>query len=168
MSYAIHALIRMGHRDEARRGIMAYFNARPTGKMDVGAAYQVSVVRYFGNGEEEPFFTQEGSTNVEFDDWGEVLWVLGEYIDTFHDATILAEPDAHGTVRESVQAYIVAPLVKNLEPYEDGLIVKADTSIWEERQKDAKHFAFSTLMAIVGLQKFGDPARRRETETRLR
>ena len=42
-----------------------------------GADYQISVVRYFGDGAEEPFFTQEGSTNIEFDDWGEVLWVLG-------------------------------------------------------------------------------------------
>ena len=45
-----------------------------------GADYQISVVRYFGDGAEEPFFTQEGSTNIEFDNWGEVLWALGEYL----------------------------------------------------------------------------------------
>jgi GH15 family glucan-1,4-alpha-glucosidase len=33
-------------------------------------------------------------------------------------------------------------------------------SIWEERQKDKKHFAFSTAMAIVGLREFADVARR--------
>ena len=36
----------------------------------------------------------------------------------------------------------------------------ADTSIWEERQKDKKHFAFSTAMAIVGLHEFADVAQR--------
>jgi GH15 family glucan-1,4-alpha-glucosidase len=36
--------------------------------------------------------------------------------------------------------------------------VNADTSIWEERQKDKKHFAFSTAMAIVGLQSFAEMA----------
>jgi hypothetical protein len=74
MAWATVALARMGHRSEARAAILAYFNARPTGKMREqvnGADYQVSVVRYFGDGEEEPFFTQEGSTNIEFDDWGE-------------------------------------------------------------------------------------------------
>jgi len=39
------------------------------------------------------------------------------------------------------------------------LIVTADTSIWEERQKDKKHFAFSTGLAIVGLREFAEVAR---------
>src|SRR5207253_10920592 len=83
MAWATVALARMGHRAEARAALLAYFNARPTGKMRSqvnGTDYQVSVVRYFGNGAEEPFFTQEGSTNIEFDNWGEVLWALGEYL----------------------------------------------------------------------------------------
>ena len=54
-----------------------------------GADYQISVVRYFGNGEEEPFFTQEGSTNIEFDNWGEVLWALGEYLGKYDDPALL-------------------------------------------------------------------------------
>src|SRR6202041_1943694 len=60
MAYATVALARMGHRDEARAAVLAYFNARPTGKMraqTAGADYQISVVRYFGDGSEEPFFT---------------------------------------------------------------------------------------------------------------
>jgi GH15 family glucan-1,4-alpha-glucosidase len=48
----------------------------------------------------------------------------------------------------------------NTEKYGDGLIVAADTSIWEERQKDKKHFAFSTAMAIVGLREFASVAER--------
>ena len=43
--------------------------------------------------------------------------------------------------------------------------MSADTSIWEERQKDKKHFAFSTAMAIVGLREFANVARLAGDET---
>ena len=163
MAYAAVALARMGHREEARAAVLAYFNARPTGKMKAetaGADYQVSVVRYFGNGEEEPFFTQEGSTNIEFDDWGLALWALGEYVRKYDDPALLREATARGTLYASARDYIAKPLVKNTEEYGGGAIVVADTSIWEERQKDKKHFAWSTALAIVGLGEFAEVARR--------
>src|SRR5579863_2145523 len=163
MAWATAALARMGHRDEARAALLAYFNAQPTGKMRAqvnGADYQISVVRYFGDGEEEPFFTMEGSTNIEFDDWGEALWVLGEYMRKYDDESLLKTRTYRGMLYESARDFIVKPLIANMEKYHDGLIVSADTSIWEERQKDQKHFAFSTAMAIVGLQEFADVARR--------
>ena len=168
MAYASVALIRMGHRDEARAALLAYFNARPTGKMreqTAGADYQVSVVRYFGNGAEEPFFTMEGSTNIEYDDWGLALWVLGEYLHQYDDPSLLTTPTFRGRLYESARDYIVKPLIANLEKYDDGLIVAADTSIWEERQKDKKHFAFSTAVAIVGLKSFADVAHRAGDES---
>ena len=161
MAWATVALARMGHRVEARSALLAYFNARPTGKMREqvnGADYQISVVRYFGDGAEEPFFTQEGSTNIEFDNWGEVLWVLGEYLKKYHDPALLKAATYRGPLYESARDFIVKPLLANTEPYGDGRIVAADTSIWEEKQKDAKHFAFSTAMAIVGLREFADVA----------
>jgi len=163
MAWATVALARMGHRAEARAAVLAYFNARPTGKMraeTAGADYQVSVVRYWGNGEEEPFFTEEGSTNIEFDDWGEVLWALGEYVKKYEDAGLLREATYRGTVYKSARDFIVKPLIANLEAFGGDEIVAVDTSIWEERQKDKKHFAFSTAMAIVGLKEFADVARR--------
>ncbi len=163
MSWATVALARMGHQAEARAALLAYFNARPTGKMrqqTAGADYQVSVVRYFGDGAEEPFFTEEGSTNIEFDDWGEVLWALGEYMRRFNDSALLNAATARGTVYQSARDFIVKPLLANVEKYNDGEIVAADTSIWEERQKDQKHFAFSTAMAIVGLKNFAEIAHR--------
>src|SRR4029078_6905540 len=161
MAWSTVALARMGHRAEARAALLAYFNARPTGKMRSevnGADYQISVVRYWGDGAEERFFTQEGSTNIEFDDWGEALWVLGEYLRKYDDPALLKEPTYRGPLYESARAFIVKPLMANTEPYGGGLIVAKDTSIWEERQKDAKHFAFSTAMAIVGLREFAQVA----------
>ena len=161
MAWGAAALARMGHQAEARAALLAYFNARPTGKMraqTAGADYQVSVVRYFGDGSEEPFFTNEGSTNIEFDDWGEVLWLLGSYMRQYNDPTLLATSTYRGTVYDTARDFIVRPLYANLEKYGPGLIVARDTSIWEERQKDAKHFAFSTAMAIVGLREFAEIA----------
>jgi hypothetical protein len=160
MAWATVALIRMGHHTEARAALLAYFNAQPTGKMRdaVRGDYQVSVVRYFGDGAEEPFFTMEGATNIEFDDWGEVLWVLGEYQRRFHDSTLLDTPTFRGPLYQSTHDFIVQPLLRNIEPFGPGAIVAADTSIWEEHQPDQKHFAFSTAMAIVGLRNFADIA----------
>jgi hypothetical protein len=163
MAWATVALARMGHRREARAALLAYFNARPTGKMREqvnGADYQISVVRYFGDGAEEPFFTQEGSTNIEFDNWGEVLWVLGEYLRKYDDPALLKSATYRGSLYESARDFVVRPLLANTESFGGGRIVAADTSIWEERQKDKKHFAFSTALAIVGLKEFADVARR--------
>ena len=175
MACALVAFVRMGHQAEARAGLLAYFNAQPTGKMraeTAGADYQISVVRYFGDGSEEPFFTQEGATNIEFDDWGLALWVLGEYERRYNDAALLKIPTYRGPLYASARDYVMKPLLKNMEPYgpdpnqgsgqgpAQGQIVTADTSIWEEHQKDKKHFAFSTAMAIVGLENFAEVARR--------
>jgi hypothetical protein len=171
MAWSTVALIRMGHQAEARAALLAYFNAQPTGKMraEVNAAdYQISVVRYWGNGAEEPFFTQEGATNIEFDDWGEALWVLGEYLSKYPDPALLKSVTYRGPLYESARDFIVKPLIANMEKYGDGLIVDADTSIWEEHQPDKKHFAFSTAMAIVGLQQFADVAKLARDETARR
>jgi GH15 family glucan-1,4-alpha-glucosidase len=161
MSWATVALARMGHQTEARAALLAYFNARPTGKMRAevkGADYQISVVRYFGDGAEEPYFTQEGSTNIEFDDWGEVLWALGEYLRKYDDPALLRAVTYRGQLYETARDFIVRPLMANTERFRGGLIVDADTSVWEERQKDKKHFAFSTAMAIIGLRDFAKMA----------
>ena len=181
MAWSTVALIRMGHQAEARAALLAYFNAQPTGKMRSevnGADYQVSVVRYWGNGAEEPFFTQEGAINIEYDDWGEVLWVLGEYLRKYNDPALLKTATYRGPLYENARDFIVKPLIANMEKYGDGLVVDADTSIWEEHQKDKKHFAFSTARAIVGLNEFarvaqldGDEAARRhaiDTEALLK
>ena len=168
MAYAAVAFAKMGHQEEARAALLAYFNARPTGKMRAetrGADYQISVVRYFGDGSEEPFFTMEGSTNIEFDNWGLALWVLGDYLRRYNDPALLQISSYRGKVYESARDYVAKSLLANLEKYDDGLIVAADTSIWEERQRDKKHFAFSTAAAIVGLRNFAETARLAGDET---
>ncbi|WP_148210006.1 glycoside hydrolase family 15 [Candidatus Korobacter versatilis] len=163
MAFATVALARMGHREEARVAVMAYFNAQPTGKMRKetgGLDYQISVVRYWGDGAEEPFFTMEGAPNIEYDSWALALWALGEYVSRYDDAALLNEPSYRGTVYESAKDFIVKPLEATFEKYGDGLIVAKDTSIWEEHQPDKKHFAWSTALAIVGLKSYAEMAKR--------
>jgi GH15 family glucan-1,4-alpha-glucosidase len=74
-------------------------------------------------------------------------------------------------VYESARDFIVRPLLANLEPVagagsdaqDDGrdaaLIVRADTSIWEEHEADRRHFAWTTATAIAGLRAFAGMAR---------
>ena len=157
MAYATLALIQMGHKDEARSAIKAYFDARPVGRMQKevnGFPYQISTVRYFGDGSEEPFFTMEGSPNIEYDNWGLVLWILSEYVERFHDTNLLSLATHRGTVYQSARDFIVTPLIGNLESFKGGEIDAADTSIWENYQWDKQHFSFSTATTIKGLKTF--------------
>jgi len=172
MAYATAALAAMGHEAEARRALEAYFNARPVGRMRAevqGRPYQVSVVRYFGDGAEEPYFTMEGAANVELDGWGLVLWALGQYTRRYGALSLPNERTYRGGLYESALKFVVEPLLAQLEPRGDGLIVAADTSIWEERQPDRKHFAFTTAAALAGLRAFDRlAAARRDRPTRQR
>ena len=155
MAYAAWAFLRMGHREEARAALLAYFRAQPVGRMQKEVKdqpYQISVVRYFGNGAEEPFFTMAGSPNVEFDGWGLVLSLLSEYQEKYGD--LLEEPTPRGKVYEVARDLVAKPLLANFEPYGQGRIVAADTSIWEEHQWDKKYFSFSSGAALAGLLGF--------------
>jgi GH15 family glucan-1,4-alpha-glucosidase len=158
MSVSVVGLSEMGHFDEARKGVMAYFNAHPVGKESNetrGKDYQPSVVRYFGDGSEEADYSGEKSPNVELDDWGLVLWASSEYIKKSGDNAILNEKTYRGdTVYESMRDKVVEPLLSNMDKYEDGKIITADSSLWEEHQQNKKHFAFSTISAIRGLRGF--------------
>src|SRR5207244_11555293 len=86
--------------------------------------------------------------------------VLGEYLRRYGDPELLRTATWRGPLYEVARDFIVKPLMANTETYGGGLIVDADTSIWEEHQPDKKHFAFSTAMAITGLREFAEVAKR--------
>ena len=156
MSYSINGLTEMGHTAEARKGLMAYFNAGPMTMQPEtrGKDYQISVVRYYGNGAEEADYSGEKSPNVELDNWGLVLWTASEYYRKTQDKSFLQEQTKRGSVYESMRDYVVNPLIANLDKQGSGSIVTADSSLWEEHQQNKKHFAFDTIMAIRGLRGF--------------
>jgi GH15 family glucan-1,4-alpha-glucosidase len=142
--YAIVALARMGHVEEARMALDFLLHA-PANKykqyLKPGTPdYRISVVRYWGTGEEEADFNQDGP-NIEIDGWGLVLWSARQYVEASGDTAWLAAnyPEIAGA--------IAAPLEANLEP--TG-IVAADSSIWEVHNAKNRHYAYTTMAAARG------------------
>ena len=150
-AFAIVALARSGHHDEARKGVEFFLNATDVGHFKTYVSnvnYRVSVVRYFGNGREEADYSGQPTPNVETDGWGMVLWTARQYVDASGDVAWLNAQTKHGTtVYQEMVNGIAKPLEANLEV--NG-IVKADSGIWEVHDANKKHFAFTTMAAARG------------------
>ena len=140
-AYAMSALARMGHSAEARAGVDFWLSGRVGNYARyVGGDYLVSVVRYYGDGEEWSDANDDGP-NIEFDGFGLAAWAA--------NAAGSREMDGNA-----------APLLKLIEP-KTGLIA-ADSSIWEVHwQGKQKHFAYSSITAAAGLCAAGQPAKAR-------
>ncbi len=144
MAYATTALARTGHTDEAKRALAFQMNGTVGGYQSyVGAPYLISVVRYFGNGNEESD-TDVNGPNVEFDGFGLFLWALDAYVKASNDTT-------------SLQAWWpavsskVADVLVSLEDGQTGLIA-ADSSIWEVHwMGKQQQFAYTSIAAAAGL-----------------
>lgn len=143
MAYSVVALARSGHVAEAKAAITFQLAAKVGAYQDyVGHPYQISVVRYFGNGEEESDSNQDGP-NIEFDGFGLFLWELEEYVKASGDNASLT------TWWPLVSSKIGDTLVALQES--NGLIA-ADSSIWEVHWKGKeRHFAYTTITAAHGL-----------------
>lgn len=158
MSYATVALSRAGHGEEARRAIQFQLSA-DSGKYEdyVGAPYQISITRYFGDGVEETDSNENGP-NIEFDGFGLFLWELAEYVETTNDDTNLATwwPLASEKVGDVL-----------LQLQQESGLISPDSSIWEVHWNgQQKRFAYTTLTAANGLcraaklaERVGDTAR---------
>src|SRR5690606_18548326 len=122
MAYAVVALARSGHLAEARAALEFQLGADSGHyQAEVGAPYQISITRYFGDGVEETDFNEHGP-NIEFDGFGLFLWTLHEYLDGGGEASWI------GDIWAEVSGKVADPLVSLQEP--SGLIA-ADSSIWE-------------------------------------
>ncbi len=158
--YALVALARIGHWEEARWGIDFFLNA-DAGKYksylnDVD--YRISTVRYFGNGEEEADYSGQPTRNIEIDGWGLVLWAARVYVDFSGDVAWLTSTTRKGdTVYEALKHGVAEPLIANLEP--EGMAI-ADASIWEVHWGNREHFAYTTAAAARGLCDMAALARR--------
>ena len=128
----------MGHRDEARAALLAYFNAQPTGKMREETAGTDTRSRWCAT-----FATAQKNHLSPWREYqyrvrrlGLVLWVLGEYIRKYDDSALLETRRLSRQVYASARDYVVKPLLANLEKSGNGLIMAADTSISKERRRD--------------------------------
>jgi hypothetical protein len=143
MAYATVALIKSGHLAEAKAAITFQMNAQSgTYASYVGAPYQISVCRYYGNGTEWSDSNSDGP-NIEFDGFGLFLWELDEYVKASGDTASLTTwwPTVSSKVGD-----VLAGLQQS-----SGLI-SADSSIWETHwDGQQKHYAYTTITAANGL-----------------
>jgi MYXO-CTERM domain-containing protein len=144
MAYATNALARTGHVDEAKRALAFQMKGMAGSYQQyVGAPYQISVVRYFGNGNEESDSDQNGP-NIEFDGFGLFLWALDAYIKASNDTTSLQAWWPVVTTK-------IADVLVGLEDAQTGLIA-ADSSIWEVHWNGKQQqFAYTSIAAAAGL-----------------
>jgi GH15 family glucan-1,4-alpha-glucosidase len=158
--YAIVALARVGHHAEARAAL-DFFLAADAGKYKSylgNVDYRVSVVRYFGNGEEEADYSGQPTPNIELDGWGLVLWAARTYLDASGDDAWLGATTGKGdTVYDALRNGIAEPLMANLEP--QGMVI-AEASIWEVHWGNREHFMYTTASAARGLCDMAAIARR--------
>lgn len=149
--YSIVAFARAGYHTEARMGLDFLLDADPVGKYRSYVSnvdYRISVVRYFGSGEEEADYSGEPTPNIEVDGWGMMMWAARQYVDASGDVAWLLKKTKRGPVVYDVLARGVADaLAQHREP--NG-IIKADSSIWEVHEERKKHFAYTTMAAIRG------------------
>jgi hypothetical protein len=158
--YAIVAMARTGHAEEAKKGVNFFLDA------DAGyfksflkdVPYRISTVRYYGDGEEEADFSGHPTRNIEIDGWGLYLWGARQYVDTSGDTAWLSETTKKGdTVYDALKTGVAEPLAANME--EAGMAI-ADASIWEVHWGNREHFLYTTATAARGFCDMATLARR--------
>lgn len=159
-TYAIAALARGGHPDEARLALDFFLDA------DAGryasffqdVPYRISTVRYFGDGQEEADYSGQPTRNLEIDGWGLFLWAARQYLDAAGDASWLDATTRKGdTVYDAIKVGVADALAANLEP--SGMAI-ADASIWEVHWGNRQHFLYTTAAAARGFCDMATIARR--------
>jgi hypothetical protein len=143
MAYATVALVESGHYAEAKAALAFQIGASVGGfESYVGVPYQISVVRYYGDGTEQSDSNADGP-NIEFDGFGLFLWALDTYVTASGDTASL------DTWWPIVKSKVADVLVHLQEP--SGLIAP-DSSIWEVHwDGNERHFAYTTIAAANGL-----------------
>jgi GH15 family glucan-1,4-alpha-glucosidase len=143
-TYSTVALARMGHTDEAKMSLDFFLNAQPVSKYSSyvsNVPYKISVVRYFGSGEEQADYSGQQTPNIEIDGWGLFMWAARAYVEASGDTAWLGAN--YGTIISGVANALEANL-------ETNGIAKADSSIWEVHDANKKHFAYTTITAARG------------------
>ncbi len=151
MAYSTVALAEAGQFEQARAALEFQLLAQVGDYQTyVGAPYQISVCRYFGDGREESDSNADGP-NIEFDGFGLFLWSLGRYTALSGDETLAQ------SYWPLIQSKIADVLVGLVDP-SNGLI-RADSSIWETHWNGKeRQFAYTQITAISGLCAAGDLA----------
>lgn len=164
-AYAIRGLDAAGHPEEAEAAL-AFLLQDKAGTLleEVGEDYAVSLCRCYGNGDEwsDEAWDAWGNPlgpNVEFDNWGLLLWALAEHVRAGGDLSFVESR------REVVFDRLADILVRQVDP-ETGLI-RADSSIWEVHWNGwQKRFTYTSAWAVRGLRGAADLAEALGDDTR--
>ncbi len=159
-AYAIVALSRSGHYDEARWALDFFLDAEADkyGSYLNDVTYRISTVRYFGDGEEEADYSGQTTRNIEIDGWGLFLWAARTYVDASGDTGWLDETTQAGERKyDVIKNQIADALASNLEP--NGMAI-ADASIWEVHWGNRQHFLYTTAATARGFCDMAALARR--------
>lgn len=159
-TYAIAALARSGHADNAKDALDFFLNADAGryGSYLGNVPYRISTVRYYGNGQEEADYSGSPTRNIEIDGWGLYLWAARTYVDASGDTAWLASTTKKGdTVYDAIKTGVAESLASNLE--QNGMAI-ADASIWEVHWGNRQHFLYTTATAARGFCDMATLARR--------
>jgi MYXO-CTERM domain-containing protein len=154
-AYAIRGLTEAGYLDEAEAALAFLLQDKANDYKDYvqGLDYSVSVCRCYGDGSEWSDSDHNGP-NVEFDNFGLLLWALGEWVDGGGDIAFVQER------REVIfdrLADVLAQLIQQ-DANGQGLIIP-DSSIWERHWNgQQKHFTYSSTWAVRGLREAAELA----------
>ena len=154
-AYAIRGLTEAGYLDEAQAALAFLLQDKAAQYSDYvqGLDYSVSACRCYGDGSEWSDADHNGP-NVEFDNFGLLLWALGQWVDGGGDIAFVQ--DRQEIVFDKL-ADVLAQLVEQ-ESNGRGLIV-ADSSIWERHWNgQQKHFTYTSAWAVRGLREAADLA----------
>jgi hypothetical protein len=159
-TYAVDALSRTGHADNAKAALNFFLNADAGryGSYLNNVPYRISTVRYYGDGQEEADYSGQPTRNIEIDGWGLFMWAARNYVDSTGDIGWLSEQTKKGdTVYDAIKNGVAEPLASNLE--QNGMVI-ADASIWEVHWGNRQHFAYTTAAAARGFCDMATLARR--------
>lgn len=143
-AYAIVALARAGHAEEARAALAFLLQDKAGGYAHLlGRDYGLSVCRLYGDGSE---WSDDDGTgpNIELDNFGLFLWAMDQYTAASGDDSLWVE-------HEELVFGRIADVLSELRD-EAGLVV-ADSSIWERHWNgNQQQFAYTQAWAVAGLE----------------
>lgn len=137
-AYAVAALARAGHLDEAWGGLEFLLEGAAGARAELGHPYGVSVAAYFGDGSED----SADPLTVGLDSFGFALWAMSEWVAAGGEVARLAE---HW---EAIEAGIVDAIGSQATSDED-VILRADSGFWEKVGGERRN-AISSLAAVAG------------------
>ena len=152
-SYAIQAMTHLGMYAEAKKGLEFMLKAPPgrykhfiykDGKdYGVGYDYQISVCRYFGNGNEESTYGE--GPNFEYDNFGLFLCAFTDYAALSKDTAFYKKWNQLVTSK-------VADVTVNC--IDTNSLIREDSGPWEHYLQMPRQYTFTSGVCARGLQQF--------------